>query len=105
MAAEMEAAGVDAEAIEAFRQASEEEEDEPVLVWPVNSQAFRVFTQCRWTRLPLQTAEGIRLVFDSIASAEVAHVCDLLCVPAAARAQVLEGVRYAESVALPVLNR
>lgn len=106
MAAEMEAAGVSPEDIAAFRAASDDDaEDEVVHVWPVNQRSFRVFTACRWRRVPVQGTDGLRLIYEGIDASEIASVCDLLSVPPAERATVLQGVRFAETVALPLLNR
>ena len=101
---------MDPDQLEAMRQASYEDDDqdddevEDVFVYPVNSNAVRVFIACRWQREAVQSPDGTHLFYVGIEAQEVASVADLLGIDRDQRAQVLEGVRFMESIALPLLN-
>ena len=92
--------------VESWNAEEDEEppEEEGLYVYPVNSDAVRVFQLCRWKRMALTTMEGTRLLYDSIDAAEINSVADLVSVPASRRKLMLEGVRVMEEIALPLLN-
>jgi len=108
-AAELRQFGVPDEAIDAardkaaqFNDPEPEEETEP---WAENKPAVDVFRRCTWTVSRISGLETVRVIFEHIASTEIEAVCNLLCIPADARRQVLDGVRVMEATARPLLNR
>lgn len=73
-------------------------------VWPENVQAYEVFRRCAWTTSRITGIEKSMVVFENISSCEIEAVCNLLCIPADARRDVLDGVRVMEATARPLLN-
>ena len=82
-----------------------EPEDEDVHVYPVNSDAVRVFRLCRWHRSTISGPAGSMQLYDGIAATEIESVANALHVPTENRERMLTGVRIMEAVALPLLNR
>lgn len=76
-----------------------------VVVWRENWPAVQVFRRCQWTTSRITGMASSRTVFEHIAATEIESVCNLLCIPAAARMEVLDGVRVMEATARPLLNR
>lgn len=85
-----------------FAEPQAEEDAEP---WAENRPAVEVFRRCAWVTSRITGMETSRLVHEYISSCEIEAVCNLLCVPADARREVLDGVRVMEATARPLLNR
>lgn len=85
-----------------FTEPQDEEDAEP---WAENRPAVEVFRRCAWVVARITGMEASRLVYEHISSGEIEAVCNLLCIPADARREVLDGVRVMEGTARPLLNR
>lgn len=106
MAADLEEIGVPEEQLAAWRAAAEQQldavEEEPFEVWEENRETVAVFQHCHWQTVGVGMA-GAR--YTGIETSEVRNVMDVLEVPPERRQDVLAGVRFMVSVALPLLNR
>ncbi len=123
MAAEMRAMGASEDAVQAFIDASAEDDDDDrdddderdsidaasddrddVEPWPENQETVDVFYRCAWTRQAVNRGEAVKMLWDGISSGEVASVCGLMAIPPSRQPDVLLGVRIMVGAALPLLN-
>lgn len=83
--------------------ALEAEDDEPEFeLWPENEAVMRVLVLCQWQIVAAGMA-GARYV--GIATSEAMSVMDALQIPPTEREALLLQLRFAVSIALPVLNK
>jgi len=98
--------GADEARVERFREENYEPEDaEDFYVYPVNSDAVRVFLRCRWQRLTVPNMTGAVVLYEGIDAQEVQTVAQMLGIPQERFETVLAGVRCMQNFALPRLNK
>lgn len=108
MASELEELGKPADQVAEWRDragatlASEADEEDEFEVWPENAETVAVFKHCQWSMVGVGMA-GAHYV--GIEGPEIQSVMDAFEIPASRRMQVLTGVRFMVSAALPLLNR
>ncbi len=101
----MRARGMSQADIDAFIDAStpedDAEDDDTVVVWHENAEAFRVFQHCQFDTVIGEA--GIH--YTGIAATEINAVCQTLRIDPEHWPMVISGVRVMVATALPLMNR